>query len=131
MLLPISSLYVSVNALIIIYLAFRVIRIRFGQRIGLGSGGNKELSVLMRAHANNIEASVTVLPLLIIAELNGVASYLLHGAGLLFVFGRLFHFFDFIRTKAHASKGRFLGTLSVWICAVGLAAINIYRYFLN
>ena len=126
---PVTTLYASLNGLLIIYLAFKIIRIRRTEKIGVGDGGNHQLAVAIRAHANNIESAITVLPLLLIAELNGVSNIILQTAGILFLAGRLFHFSGFIKSQGRYSAGRTLGTLSVWVCTVLLACVNLYYLF--
>lgn len=129
-LLPITSLYASINALIIIYLAFKVTRIRRGKKIGVGTRGDKGLAVATRAHANNIETSVAVLPLLMLAELNHASPTILQVAGLGFIIGRVLHFWGFFKTEGGYSVGRFLGTLSAWVATILLAVTNLYMLFI-
>ena len=64
-----SAVYLS---LLGVMLSFRVIRIRRKEKIGVGVGGNEELTRAMRAHANLMEYSPFALILIACAEFNGV-----------------------------------------------------------
>ena len=50
--LPITALYASLLAALVMVLAALVVAIRKGAKIGLGDAGNQALQVRIRAHAN-------------------------------------------------------------------------------
>ena len=80
--LPITALYASLLAALVMVLAALVVAIRKSQKIGLGDAGNQDLQVRIRAHANALENIPLALILLALAELNGLSPILLHLAGL-------------------------------------------------
>lgn len=53
--LPITALYASLLAALVMVLAALVVAIRKGAKIGLGDAGNQALQVRIRAHANALE----------------------------------------------------------------------------
>jgi hypothetical protein len=51
----ITSLYASFSALLIVRLSISVIKLRRKNRIRVGDGGNEELQLAIRTHANAVE----------------------------------------------------------------------------
>ncbi|MEQ1890684.1 MAG: MAPEG family protein, partial [Alphaproteobacteria bacterium] len=53
--IPISTLYIGLNALIMLILALLVVRGRLQTSIEIGDGGNEDMIKATRAHGNNVE----------------------------------------------------------------------------
>ncbi|HTG39142.1 MAPEG family protein [Sphingomonas sp.] len=81
----------GVAALINLWLALRILRIRFGQRIIHGDGDDPVLAQRMRAHANFAEYAPIVLILIAAIEWTAGTSWWLALAGGLFIAGRIAH----------------------------------------
>lgn len=81
----VTALYAALNAIINIALAYRITVLRGRHKVSLGMGDVPELTVAIRAHANNAEYLPLALVLLLITELCGGSSMWLHllGGGLL------------------------------------------------
>ena len=122
--LPITALYASLLAALVMVLAALVVAIRKGAKIGLGDAGNQALQVRIRAHANALENIPLALILLALAELNGLSPILLHLAGLSLLVARIAHAYGFMATQGQYSRGRFFGTLATWLVILGLALAN-------
>ncbi|HVK98162.1 MAG TPA: MAPEG family protein [Dongiaceae bacterium] len=122
---PITAFYGSLMGLLLVYLAVRVTLCRRQHKIGLGDGGNRELNVLMRAHANAVENTPITLLLMLFAELNGLAVMHLHTIGILLVASRLAHAQGFIFSGGAAAPGRLFGISVSWLLIVALAIINV------
>ena len=74
----VTGLYASLTGLLIVALAYRVVKLRRGQKIGLGDGGNSALALANRVHVNLIENAPIVLILMLVAEAGGLSAFYLH-----------------------------------------------------
>ncbi|HEX4937551.1 MAG TPA: MAPEG family protein [Candidatus Kapabacteria bacterium] len=120
-----TAYYASLMAIILVYLAVRVTLCRRRFQIGLGDGGNQELSVLIRAHANALENIPFTLVLMLLAELNGLAPAYLHAAGIALLVSRLAHAYGFIVARGAYARARAFGILVNWILLLALAFANV------
>ena len=127
---PVTAFYAALAALFLVYLGSRVTFCRRRHKVGLGDGGNHELSVLIRAHANAVENIPITLLLMLFAELNGLATVHLHTIGILLIATRLLHALGFIRSGGAYDIARFYGTLGGWLLIVALAIINVVLNYL-
>jgi uncharacterized protein len=93
--LPVSGLYAAALTLLFVVLSARVILYRRGHGISLGDAGDPVLVQRMRAQGNWAEYAPLGLVLLIIAELQGHPTPLLHAVGALLLIGRLMHGINF------------------------------------
>lgn len=89
--MPVTALYASLLALLLIILSLRVIRARGAERVSLGSGNSVRLERRIRAHANFAEYVPLSLILIGLLEFFGTSSIILHGLGLLILAGRILH----------------------------------------
>lgn len=89
--MPITSLYASLLAALLLVLSFRTIGARREGRVEIGDGGNKELLRRMRVHANFAEYVPITLVLMALAESQKLGAIWLHGIGALLLAGRLVH----------------------------------------
>ena len=123
--LPISSIYIAVNALIMLALAYLVIRAR---QANYKSGGTMEEARdnVIRAHANNTEYVPMALLLLAALEFQGATMWLLHALGILLTISRIGHGYGRSQSSGRTA-GRFYGTLGTWIVfLVGALALLYY-----
>jgi len=91
MTLSITPVYAALLAILFIVLSFRVIFVRRGERISLGDGDNPALRARVRVHANFAEYVPLSLLLMLMAELLGGHSVLVHALGLMLLIGRAAH----------------------------------------
>lgn len=126
---PITALYAGLLALLLIALASRIPLLRRKHRIGIGSGGNADLSLAIRVHGNAIEYIPAGLILLLIAELNGMPPWFLHLAGGAFFLARIMHALGLSSSAGH-SHGRFFGTALTWLVITVLALALIFIPFI-
>lgn len=89
--MAITAIYASVLALIFVALSVRVIGARRAARVALGDGGDAQLLRRQRVHANFAEYVPLALILMLLAEQQGAAAWIVHGIGVLLLAGRLFH----------------------------------------
>lgn len=129
---PVTALYVSLGALLLVALTFLVVGARRRSKIGLGDGGDPHLLSRMRVHANAIETLPIQLLLLAMLEWSGVAALYLHGLGAAILVSRVLHAWGLSRSSG-VSFGRFWGTfvslnlmiaMSVWLIVLQVTALN-------
>ncbi|GGI87953.1 glutathione S-transferase [Shewanella hanedai] len=125
----ISGLYISITAILVIVFAMRVVKLRRKYKIGIGSADNKELRIAGRVHANLIENAPIAMTLLLVAELNGLNSILLHLLGLVWIVARILHAIGLTQGDGGYHLGRFWGGLLSWLMILTLAGINL-GYFI-
>ncbi|QLC25277.1 MAPEG family protein [Parasphingopyxis algicola] len=115
--LEITLIIAAAAALLNIWLAVRVGRVRTSEKVSVGDGGNELLTRRMRAHANFAEYTPFFLILLALVELAWGASLWLWGAAILFILGRIAHGFGMDGND----KLRAFGTFSTLLVLLGLA----------
>jgi uncharacterized membrane protein YecN with MAPEG domain len=128
--LPITSFYSAILAILILKLAFNVIKVRKAHSQGLGYE-QKALLLAGRVHANAMEYVPIALILLALSELNGVPSLFIHIIGATLVFARVIHAKGFAIANGEAHPGRYWGTVLTWLVIISLAALNLaysWRY---
>lgn len=123
----ITLLYAGLCAILVIFLAVRVVQWRFRHKIGLGDGGDRELQMRVRAHANAIENVPLALILLGGMELNGYNMVVIHGFGGVLVVSRMAHAWGLSHSSG-TSKGRLFGSLFTWTLMVVMALFAIGGY---
>ncbi|MCL1049276.1 MAPEG family protein [Shewanella abyssi] len=126
--LAISGLYISLTALLIITLAYRVIKLRRVHKIGIGSAGNETLSLARRVHENLLENAAMAMLLFVVAESNGTSAAVLHSFGTLWLVSRLMHAIGLTQGKGGYHFGRFWGVLMTWAVIVGLVVVNLAAF---
>jgi uncharacterized membrane protein YecN with MAPEG domain len=127
---PITAFYAALCALVYIFLSIAVARQRWNFRIGIGDGGNKILARWIRVHANFIEYVPFALVLMLLTELNGGSSALLHGCGAALLIARVCHAFG-LRKTAGASWQRMVGVLFTFLCMLVLIYSNLSLFLLS
>lgn len=126
--LMITGLYASLTGLLIVVLAYRVVKLRRSQKIGLGDGGNRALVIAGRVHANLVENAPIVLILMMLVETGGLATFYLHCLGSVWIVGRLLHAIGLTQGKGGYHFGRFWGVLLTWGVIVVLALVNLVHF---
>lgn len=115
--LEITLIIAAAAALLNIWLAVRVGRVRTAAKVSVGDGGNEMLTRRMRAHANYTEYTPFFLILLALVELAWGANIWLWGAAILYILGRIAHGFG----MDGIDKLRAFGTISTLLVLLGLA----------
>lgn len=122
--LPVTTLVALFAALGTIFLALRVIRLRFrlGEGLGEGQRADDRLLRAVRAHGNFVENVPLALILLALTELQvgTLASVWVAGGAL--VLGRLLHASALART-AGPHLARTAGMILTWTCFLILSAV--------
>ncbi len=124
MVAPVTSIYAALMGIIIVGLAFRVVRLRRREHVALGHGDSKHLRRAVRVHANATEYIPIILILMLLLEINGGSAWQLHLFGVLTILGRLIHAW-WLSQFTGKSFGRFWGTALTWGVLIALATANI------
>ena len=115
----IVALYVGLNALLLLALAYNVGARRGAQRqLQPGDMGDAVLTRAIRAHANYAEHAPVVLLLLLVLAFLGFQSLWLHLYGATFTIGRVIGAFGMMRDK-HPNALRFIGNLATGLALLG------------
>jgi len=125
----VTTLYAGLLGLISMGVAFPVGRRRGKLNVSIGDGGNRDLLLAMRRHANFTEWVPLALILIALLELDGARTWGIHALGAALVVARLAHAFG-IRADSMQGLGRFIGAMitalvtvisSIWLICVFFA----------
>jgi uncharacterized protein len=122
MILPITLTAAGAAALINFWLAMRCGRVRTGQKILMGDGGNEAMIAAMRAQSNFVEYTPFVLILIGLIEMATGTSTWLWIVMALYMLGRVAHGLGMTDSLP---KGRMVGTLITFLTLLGLALYAI------
>jgi uncharacterized membrane protein YecN with MAPEG domain len=122
--MPITALYGSLLAMLVILLAVVTVKLRRALRVGLGDGGNRDLQRAIRAHGNAVEYIPLFLALLAAYEVNHGSTLALHASGAVFFLSRVLHAWG-LYSSSGASAGRVIGTTGTLGVLLALAVANL------
>jgi hypothetical protein len=120
----ITALYGALNAILNIVLANRVSTMRKKHKVSIGLGDAPELLVASRTHGNNAEFVPLAIVMMLLAELLGGSSVVLHIYGGLLLTARLLHVFGMPRKAPNPF--RFLGVALTWVAIVAISGWVLY-----
>ena len=123
MILQTTLTLAAAAAIINLWLATRVMRLRLKEGILYGDNGNEVLLRRMRAHANFIENAPIVLILIAAIEITGKGGKWLAIVGAVFMLARLLHAFGMDRPRPNALRAG--GVLVTMLTLLGLAAVAV------
>ncbi len=124
--LQVAAVYIAVNMLIMVYLAFRVVQRRFKGKISIGDGGSDSLATAIRVHGNASEyIPATLVGLLALAFLSA-PLWAIHALGIGFTLGRLLHAIGMARGPM---QFRQIGIVLTWGAMVSLSLALLYFAF--
>lgn len=126
----ITMLYAGLCTILVVVLALRVVQWRFRHKIGLGDGGDRQLLMRVRAHANAVENMPLALLLLGGMELNGYNGGLIHGFGSVLLLSRAAHAWGLSHSSG-TSRGRFIGSLFTWLLMLTMAVFAIGGFLIQ
>lgn len=117
-----TALYASILALLLIWLAFQVIKQRRSNKIAYADGGVEALQIARSAQSNASEYIPITLILMALVEYNGASVWLIHLAGVAFVIGRIIHARGILGEDL---KGRVTGMKFTFFTMIGLVVLNL------
>ncbi len=119
--LPVTLTAAGLAALLNIWIANRVGRVRGQEKVLIGDGGNARLIAAMRAHANYVEYTPFVLVLLGFIEVGVGSQWWLWMVALVYLVGRVAHALGM--TLDSPLRLRLIGTV---VTMLTLAGLGIY-----
>lgn len=127
---PITTLTGSLLALSYIYLSIHVITLRRKHKVTIGCKEFADLEMAIRAHGNFGEYVPLTLILFLCAEANQANWIVLLILAFLFVLGRAFHAYAFLKEKNHL-KLRVRGMSLTFLVIGCLSLLNLGILFLK
>jgi uncharacterized membrane protein YecN with MAPEG domain len=121
--LPVTLTAAGLAALLNIWIANRVGRVRGQEKVSIGDGGNARLIAAMRAHANYVEYTPFVLVLLALIELAAGSPWWLWVVALVYLVGRVAHALGM--TVDNPLRLRMIGTVVTLVTLLGLGVYAI------
>ncbi len=123
----ITAVYAGVLGLMAIGLGATAGVYRAKENIAIGDGGDMQLQLRMRRHANFVENVPLALILFALLEMQGVTSTAIYALGGALVLGRILHWAGFNDNARSPIRGTGAGltTLSIAVASVW----NIVRFF--
>jgi len=120
----VTAIYAGLLALMMVFLAAQVVRLRGKHRVTLQDGGNPDLMLGIRVFGNFAEYVPMALVLMMLAESAGTPSWAVHGLGVALIVGRVAHALG-LRHDRGTTPGRLVGMNLTWgvIVSAGLAAM--------
>jgi uncharacterized membrane protein YecN with MAPEG domain len=119
--MTVTPIYAALAAFLFMFLSFRVIRMRFTERVGLGDGDNRALHRAIRVQGNFAEYAPFALLLMALAEIQGAPLWALNLLGISILAGRLIHALGFGR-EPERLRLRVAGMV-ITFCAIAAAAL--------
>ena len=127
--IPLSTLYIGLNALITLILAGLVVRARVRTKTNIGDGGNEDMIKATRAHGNNVEYVPITLLVIMAVEIAAAPGWFVHTLGAGLTIARAAHAVGMHMTTGE-SPGRFAGSVLGWLVLLAGSVACIY-YGLN
>ena len=123
----ITILYAGLLGIIAIFLGATAGAQRAKVGVSLGDGGDHDLLLRMRRHANFIENVPLALILVALLEMQGVSTMAIHGLGAALVLGRILHIAGFGDDVRNIARGIGAGLSSL---TIGVASVwGIVTFF--
>ena len=123
--LPVSLTFAGALALVNLWLATRVVRVRRSGKVLMGDGDNPLLLCRMRAQANFVEYTPFILILMALIELAGGPKPWLWAIGIAYVLARIVHAFGMDRRRM-PNPMRAAGAATTWVILLGLGLWAIW-----
>jgi len=128
MVLPVTSFYAALGALLLVGLAVRISALRRRHQVGVGHGEQPDLTRAVRVHGNAAEHIPIGLILLALLEIQGASFMALHLVGAVFLIARVLHAWG-LGQSAGVTSQRTWGTLLTWVVLAGMAGWLLVRSF--
>lgn len=113
--LEIVGVYVGLNLLVNLFLAYRVSANRVRSNVMTGTGEDEKLYNANRAHIVNVEYTPIGLIGLVALHLLSASIYIIHIAGICLTLGRILHAIGLSRAASNSTPPRLVGTVLTWL----------------
>ncbi|GLI98598.1 MAPEG family protein [Sphingobium sp. BS19] len=129
MFLPITLTFAAAAALINLWLAMRIGRIRMAEKVLHGDGGNSPLSKRMRAQSNYVEYTPFVLILTGLVEMALGSATWLWATVAAYLVARILHAFGM--DSDTPAKTRMIGILVTFVVIIALSIAALYAVYIG
>ena len=123
----ITMVYAGVLAIMYACLTAYVAAGRYKYRVGLGNGGNTELTQRVRIHGNFAEHVPFALFLIFLVDYAQYSPVIVHVLGIVLVIARVMHALG-IASSPGASVGRFGGTMLTILIYCVCAVLLVWKF---
>jgi uncharacterized membrane protein YecN with MAPEG domain len=113
--LEIVGVYVGLNLLINLFLAYRVSANRVRTNVMSGTGDDDGLYNANRAHITNVEYTPIILIGLVALHLLSGSIYVIHFVGICLTVGRILHAVGLNQSAKTSTPPRLVGTVLTWV----------------
>jgi uncharacterized membrane protein YecN with MAPEG domain len=127
--LEIIGVYIGINLLINLFLAYRVSANRVRSNVMTGTGEDTGLYNANRAHVTNVEYTPIILIGLVALHLLSGSIYVIHAVGLLLTVGRILHAIGLTTAAGKSTPPRLIGTVLTWLAQL-VAGVGCLYYAL-
>lgn len=113
----ITAFYSAILGLVFLSLSVRVVIGRARFRVSVGDGGQKDLGLRIRSHANFSEYVPLALILIALVEMKGYGGWIVHSLGAVLLIARLAHPIGMSTSDTSRFQRPFrgLGTVGTWL----------------
>lgn len=122
----IVGVYIGINLLINLFLAYRVSANRVRSNVMTGTGDDTALYNANRAHITNVEYTPIVLIGLVALHLLPGSVYVIHAVGLLLTIGRILHAIGLTTAAGKSTPPRLIGTVMTWLAQLIAGVACLY-----
>lgn len=122
----IVGVYIGINLLINLFLAYRVSANRVRSNVMTGTGDDTALYNANRAHVTNVEYTPIVLIGLVALHLLPGSVYVIHAVGLLLTIGRILHAIGLTTAAGKSTPPRLIGTVMTWLAQLIAGVACLY-----
>lgn len=129
MFLPITLTFAAAAALINLWLAIRIGRIRMAEKVLHGDGGNSPLIKRMRAQSNYVEYTPFVLILTGLVEMALGSTTWLWATVAVYLVARILHAFGM--DSDTPAKPRMIGIAVTFLVIIGLSIAALYAVYIG
>ena len=133
MLLPVTTILVSLMGLLFFRWSLRVIELRRKNKVSLGDGGHEDLQRAIRGQANCAEYAPIAVLLVLVAEIQASGPIMLGVVAILaagFLLGRILHGYAFAATAGNITL-RVRGMQLTLMTIVLLAGFNLVMFVIR
>jgi len=123
--LPITLSIAGAAALLNVWIASRIGKVRIARKVSIGDGGHEPLAARMRAHSNFTEYTPIFLILLALVEMARGSPLWLWALAILFILARIAHVFGMDRPAPNPLRMGGIAVTMASLLALALYAIII------
>lgn len=122
--IPITAIFASLLALMLVGISIRVTVLRARKKINLSDGGDEQLGRAIRVQGNFVEYVPIALALMALMEWSGIGPWVVYVAGIALLVARVAHAFALYSSVFPA---RVAGTSITWIVIAAEALVVLGR----